>query len=268
LWITQHFTIRQLADLSGHSISKIRRIIEYWLEKPTPEIAQFHGVRYLVLDATYFHKDGCLMSLMNACDQTILSTLYVPRESFQWALPWLSKLKERALNPHAFTTDGERNIIRAIRQTWPAVTIQRCLYHIQHEGCRWLRSYPATEAGKALRRLLLTLPQIRSVKERNAFIGHYKGWLDKHRDFVVSLSNSIKANYDLKRTISMLTNAIPNMFHYLMDPHIHTTTNALEGWHSRIKRAYRQHAGLSQRHKIQFLKWFSHYENQQKTNNF
>src|SRR6266705_4528711 len=40
-----------------------------------------------------------------------------------------------------------------------------------------------------------------------------------------------------------------------------------KGWHSRIKRAYRQHAGLSQRHKIQFLKWYSYFENQQKTNN-
>jgi len=54
---------------------------------------------------------------------------------------------------------------------------------------------------------------------------------------------------------------------FRMDPCIHATTNALEGWHSRIKRAYRQHAGLSQRHKIQFLKWYSYFENQQKTTN-
>ena len=43
-------------------------------------------------------------------------------------------------------------------------------------------------------------------------------------------------------TLTLMNNALPDMFHYLMDPCIHATTNALEGWHSRIKRAYRQHA--------------------------
>ena len=252
--------------MSGYSLSTVRRIILHWLEKPAPELGQLGNVTHVVLDGTYFHKDGCLMTLMNTCDQAILSTLYVPKESFAAALPWFTQLKDMALNPVAFTTDGERNIMRAIQQAWPTATIQRCLYHVQHEGCRWLRSYPTTEAGKALRQLLLSLSRIRSVKEQDVFITGYKRWLNRYRTFVLSLPNSIKADFDLKRTMTMLTNAMPNMFHYLMDPHIHATTNALEGWHSRIKRAYRQHAGLSQRHKIQFLKWFSYYENQQKTN--
>ena len=78
----------------------------------------------------------------------------------------------------------------------------------------------------------------------------------------------LKKTLPFLHSVTLLNNAMPNMFHYLMDPNIHSTTNALEGWHSQIKRAYRQHAGLSQRHKIQFLKWFSCFKNQQKTNNF
>ena len=91
--------------------------------------------------------------------------------------------------------------------------------------------------------------------------------MGRHRAFVLALPMQRKVNFDLKRTLALINNALPDMFHYLMDPGIHATTNALEGWHSRIKRAYRQHAGLSQRHKIQFLKWYSYFENQQKTNN-
>ena len=207
------------------------------------------------------------MTLMDATTQMTLSNLYVPKEGFQSTFGWLASLKKRGLDPVAFTTDGERSALRAIAGLWPVIRIQRCLYHIQHEGCRWLRTYPNTQAGKELRRLLLSLTGVRSVKERNQFVASYKAWLGRHRDFVLSLPMNVKSNFDLKRAITLINNALPDMFHYLMDPLIHSTTNALEGWHSRIKRAYRQHAGLSQRHKIQFLKWYSYFENQQKINN-
>lgn len=267
LWVTENYSIRHLASVSGYSSSKLKRIKSYWLEKSPPELQNLDRCKYMIMDGTYFHKDGCLLTLMNGPDQKILSDRYTSKESFLTVFPWLQGLKDRALEPHAFTTDGERSTLRAIRALWPDVITQRCLYHIQHEGCRWLRTYPKTTAGKTLRALLLTLTEIRSVKERDQFVSAYKAWLDQYQPFVLSLPMHIKANFDLRRTITLINNALPNMFHYLMNPLIHSTTNALEGWHSRIKRAYRQHAGLIQRHKIQFLKWFSFYENQQKINN-
>jgi transposase-like protein len=221
----------------------------------------------MILDGTYFHQDGCLLTLMNAPDQRILSTLYTSKEGFHAGFSWLRNVKARALEPLAFTVDGERSTLRAIHLLWPQITVQRCLYHLQHEGCRWLRTYPKTAAAQKLRNLLLRLTGIRSIKERNQWIADYQAWLAQFEPFVLSLPRYIKANLDLKRTIRLINNALPNMFHYLMDPLIPSTTNALEGWHSRIKRAYRQHSGLIQRHKIQFLKWFSFYENQQKINN-
>ena len=263
----EHYSIRQLSNLSGHSVSKLERIKDDWLKQSPLRRKNLSPFKHLVLDGTYFHKDGCLMTLMDATTQMTLSNLYVPKEGFWSTLRWLSDLKKRGLDPLAITTDGERFTLKAIAAIWPQATTQRCLYHLQHEGCRWLRTYPKTEAGRTLRNLLLTLPRIRSVKERNNFVSAYKNWLGQYRSFVLALPMNVKANHDLKRTITLINNALPNMFHYLMDPLIHSTTNALEGWHSRVKRAYRQHAGLSQRHKIHFLKWYSYLENQQKTNN-
>lgn len=132
---------------------------------------------------------------------------------------------------------------------------------------RWLRSYPKTDAGKTLRALLAQLFIIKSVKERNLFMTSFKNWLYTYRNFVLSLPMNVKANFDLKRTISLVQNALPDMFHYLMDSRIPSTSNALEGFFSRVKFAYRQHRGLSQLNKIRFLKWYCYYENQQKTNN-
>jgi hypothetical protein len=267
LWVIENYSIEQLARLSGHSVSKLGRIKDYWLDQPPPELDDFRLFKCGILDGTYFHKDGCLVTLMNAPDQRTLSNLYVPKEVFDSIFHWLSHLKEKNLTLFAITTDGERSTIRAIKSLWPQITIQRCLYHIQHEGCRWLRSYPPTSAGRQLRKLLLGLTAIKSVKQQNDFLSAYKFWLHQHQHVVLALPMKVKVNYDLKRTISLINNALPDMFHYLMNPMIHSTTNALEGWHSRVKRAYRQHPGLTQRHKIQFLKWYSYFENQQKTNN-
>ncbi|MCX6338307.1 MAG: transposase [Candidatus Aureabacteria bacterium] len=259
--------MRQLVMHSGFSRAKLHRIKNYWLNQTPNEIQDLSSYKHVILDGTYFHKDGCLVTMMSANPPMILSNLYVPKEGFTALYRWFLSLKARGLDLLAITSDGERSTLRAIDKAWPYAKIQRCLYHIQHEGCRWLRSYPNTQPGKELRQLLLTLTRIKSVKEQNEFIHAYKAWLARHWPFVLSLPMNIKANVDLKRTITLLNNALPNMFHYLMDPCIHATTNALEGWHSRIKRAYRQHAGMRQIHKIQFLRWFSWFKNQQKTNN-
>jgi hypothetical protein len=177
IWVTENYSVHQVSKLSGYSFSKIKRIKNYWLEKCPPENRDLSPFKYLIFDGTYFHKDGCLMTLMHAVDQRIISDCYVPKEGFKSALRWFTDLKARGLDPLVITTDGEQSIIRAINLIWPHAIIQRCLYHIQHEGSRWLRTYPKTLAGKELKNLLLGLTSIRSIKERNSFIANYKQWL-------------------------------------------------------------------------------------------
>jgi len=159
--------------------------------------------------------------------------------------------------------DGERSVMRAIGLIWPHTKIQRCLYHIQREGMRWLRTYPITVAGKELRRLLCTLCCIKTIKERNQFIRNYKSWVNKYKDFVRSLPITTVAYKDLKRTMVLINNALPDMFHYLKEPSVPATTNAMESFYSRIKADYRRHRGLSQKHKIHYLQWYCYFKNQQ-----
>lgn len=198
---------------------------------------------------------------MNAPNQKIVSHIYSNKEGYKSVYPWFQDLKRKGLNPSYISMDGERNVMRAIQEIWPSTTIQRCLYHIQREGMRWLRTYPKTEAGKELRFLLSTLCFIDSVKERDRFIQNFQNWLNKHLKFVHSLPRNIVAFKDLKRTISLIQNAQPNMFHYLKDPRVHKTTNALESFYSRLKSDYRRHRGLTQKRKIKYLTWYCHFKN-------
>jgi hypothetical protein len=218
----------------------------------------------MIYDATYFHKDGCLLNLMDAIDQRIISHIYVKKESYLEAYPWFSSLKRQGLNPEYITTDGEQFTIRALRQVWPGAKLQRCLYHIQHEGMRWLRTYPKTEAGKQLRKLLSTLCNIKTVKERDLFIRDYRFWFTRYQEFLGSLPKSIIAFKDLQRTIVLINNALPDMFYYLDDANICSTTNALEGFHSRLKSDYQRHRGLSKEHRINYIHWYCYLKNQLK----
>lgn len=200
------------------------------------------------------------MNLMTPT-QKILGYHYADKESYANVYPWFLSLKERGLNPLSVTMDGHLKVIEAIKTVWPKTTIQRCLYHIQRQGLMWLRTYPKTGAGKELRGLLLTLCSIRSVKERNNFIQTYEAWLFKYQSFVKALPRTSVAFTDLKRTVRLITNALPDMFHYLNHPGIPATTNLLESFYSRLKADYRRHRGLSQKNRIQYLKWYCYFKN-------
>ena len=186
-----------------------------------------------------------IFTKMDATNQKIISHIYVQKESFKDAFTWFISLKRQGLNPVFITTDGEQSITRAMRVVWPGVKLQRCLYHLQHEGMRWLRTYPKTDAGKELRAILSKLSVIKTFQERDKFIQAYINWVHKYEAFVLSLPRTEVAYKDLRRTMVLINNALPDMFHYLTSTNVYSTTNALEGFHSRLKTDYQRHRGLT-----------------------
>lgn len=253
--------MRRLSVLSGYSSAKLQGIKNYWLVRMPKEKWDYAAVQYMVYDATYFHKEGCLLNLMDATSKRIIAHLYVHKESFGEAYPWFLDLRYQGLSPAFITTDGERSILRAMNLVWPQASKQRCLYHLQHEGMRWLRTYPKTEAGKVLRSMLSNLCSIRTAREKEGFIDSYRNWANKYRDSVIIASGSTIASKDLKRTMVLINNALPDMFYYLEDKRVQPTTNALEGFHSRLKESYRRHRGLCKVHRTQFISWYCYFEN-------
>jgi transposase-like protein len=198
---------------------------------------------------------------MNATNQKIIAHTYVRKESFEDSYNWFMNLKRQGLDPVFVTTDGERSIIRAMKLVWPNVKLQRCLYHLQREGMRWLRTYPKTEAGKELRNILSKLSMIKAIQERDTFVRIYDNWIKKYGSSVLSLPHTTVAYKDLQRTLVLLNNALPDMFHYLANSNVNATTNALEGFHSRLKADYRRHRGLTKEHRIQYIRWYCYYQN-------
>ncbi len=268
LWVAESFSIRQLCKISSHSASTLQRIKNYWLAKNPTETIHLCDYSYLLLDGTYFHKDGCCVCFKCAITKIVVTHIFIKKEGYYCLIDWFQKLKTDGLNPIVIILDGEKSVLRAIREVWPWVITQRCLYHIQREGMRWLRSKPKTLAGKELRALLKSVCFIDTFKDQIYFMQHYQAWLRKHKEFVKQLPKDVVAYKDLKKTMTLINNALPDMFHYLEYLEIPRTTNAIEGLYSNLKSDYNRHRGLSRQHRIQYLKWYFYFKNQAINNNF
>jgi len=151
--------VRQLATLSGHSPSKIKRIIRLWLGRCPPQEADIADSKYLLYDGTYFHKEGCLISLMDAQSQETIAHIWAEGEGYETAREWFRRLREKGLYPLYITMDGERFVMRAIAEIWPEAKIQRC------------------DGRQAFFRFLLPHPRMLPMEERlvEAQWGHSNG---------------------------------------------------------------------------------------------
>lgn len=59
----------------------------------------------------------------------------------------------------------------------------------------------------------------------------------------------------------LIKNALPDMFHFLNEPDLPSTTNLIEGLYSRLKPDYGRHRGLTEQNKRQYLKWYCFLKN-------
>lgn len=263
LWVTEGFSVRQLSYISGHSKSKLKQIKNYWLNQEPPALSQrlISQAKYILFDGTYFHKNGCMVVFVDSVNKNHIHYAYIKKEGYYTVYPLLEYLREQGLNPAVFTLDGHAQVINAIRTVWPDITIQRCLFHIKNQGLMWIRYRPKTEAACQLKTMLYGITNIKTVEDRDSLVHRFQLWTEQYKDFIAQLPKDSVANKDLKKTASLIRNALPNMFHYIEDRNIAPTTNYLESYFSQLKHHYRCHRGLTEQHKIQYLKWYCFFKN-------
>lgn len=254
-WVTEGYSIRQLACQCHWSQGKLRQVKDTWLATAPPRRATaWCTYRHLVFDGTYFHHTACLIVLY--ANGEILASQLVVREDYQTTVIWLRSLKAAGLNPVSVTMDGNTQVIRALCEVWPLIVIQRCLFHVKHQAEMWLRRPPKRPVAKDLKQVLRPLCRITTQAERNAFLARYNAWRVTYATELTVLSSKDKVEGDLIRAYRSIDHALPDMFHYLDDPRIPYTTNGLEGYFSRLKMHYRDHRGLRAHHLAAYLAWY------------
>jgi hypothetical protein len=256
-WIKEGYSVRQLSSISGYHPDKLRDIIHANLVLSAPVCTDFAECHHLLCDGTFIEgrKHG-LFVVMGAGSNKVVAGKYDVKEKQSDLIQYFGDLKTQGMNPLSFTTDGSPAILKALRTVWPSVVIQRCMVHIQRQGLMWCRAKPKRIEAVKLRLLFLQVTDIRSKKTAEEFLQAFMAWDNQYgqRLFLGNTTGWVVS--DLIRARSMLLNALPNMFHSLVNPNIPNTTNALEGYFSRLKAKYRQHRGLSSNKRNDYFKWY------------
>ncbi len=182
----------------------------------------------------------------------------VKRENYINYVLDLKLLKQSGLNIVSITSDGQKGLIKAINQVFPNIVHQRCVIHIQRMSLIYLTRFPKTEAEITLRYWVRKLHEIDSYTKQDYWIEQFNGWCDEYDSFLKEKSESLSGRrwYThrlLRRTRTLIKNALPNMFHYLDNPQIPKSTNGLESRFSYLKNNLAIHRGLSKKHRKSFI---------------
>ena len=211
----------------------------------------------MIFDGTFLHRPVSIVALMDAKTNMIISGEHDVRENSSMQLTvFMSPLKERGLGPLSCTTDGNPQAMRVIKTMWPDIVIQRCLVHIQRQGLSWCRTYPKTGYARKLRDIFRDVTYIYTKEDRDRFLRKLNAWEEKYGSYIAQKPERGRVFSDIKKARSMLLKALPDMFHYLQDPSIPSSTNGLEGYFSRLKGHYRHHRGLKPEKRHRYFDWY------------
>ena len=265
-WILERQTYKTLSRDSGLSISTLKRIFYALLEQsPQVKILKRSSV-HLRMDATYFQQ-FCLLCYQDHKDGYTQLIRFTDGEHYQEIKEDLDNLIRLGVQIESVTTDGHKSILKAIKKSLPSVLVQRCLVHIQRMCLLWLTRFPKHLAAIELRRLVLMLLYIKTNNDRLYWIKKLIHWYEQHKNYLQEKTYNEKTGrywYThklVRRSYFTIKGALPNMFHYLSNPQIPSSTNGIEGFFGHLKNHLDLHRGLTVKNRINFIKWYVYLSN-------
>lgn len=257
--------MKELSKESGKSIKTLQRLFEKYLDNPPRFKPRINDKCHLVIDGTYFKNNFCVLHYFDNDLNHLQYFRIVERENYYDYLTDLEFLKQLGLTIISITSDGQKGLIKAINDVYPNVIHQRCIIHIRRMSLAYLTRFPKTEAGIELRFLARILHRIKSNNDKNLWIELFNEWCDKYDGFLKEKSISLSGrkwytHKMLRRTRSLIKNALPNTFHYLDDPGIPKSTNGLETRFSYLKNSLKIHRGLSKKNRKSFIVWYNYFK--------
>ncbi|KXK41245.1 MAG: Transposase, Mutator family [Bacteroidetes bacterium OLB11] len=265
-WVLERQTFKTLCRESGYSKDTLQRTFYTLLERaPKIKIIKREKVN-LRMDATYFSQ-FCLVAYQDDFDGYTQLIRFTDGEHFEEIKEDIDNLIRLGIQIESITSDGHKSVLKAIKKSAPDIVVQRCLVHIQRMCLVWLTRYPKHSSGQELRRLVLLLLKIKTENDKLFWIQELEHWYNRHKDYISEKTfNEQTGRYWYKhklvrRSYFTIKRALPNMFHYLQNPKIPSTTNGIEGYFSHLKNHLDIHRGLSLKNRINFIKWYIYFSN-------
>ena len=244
-------TIREISKSLGVGEMTVKRRLQSmrigW--KP-PVLRGRHGIIHI--DATYFGRNNGVIVALESSGEV----LYVKCIKHERILDYTEAVE--ALVSQGYGVDGI--VIDGIQQLFSVLSrypIQMCQYHMAAIIRRKLTQNPRTTAGKDLKALMRTLPEVNDGKFSDAF----DEWQRKHASFlkektVCEDGRWIYTHKRLRSAAQSLRFYMPYLFTHLTMPGMPNTNNKIEGVFSDLKRNLRNHSGISNANREKFIYGF------------
>lgn len=265
-WVLERQTYRSLQRDSGLSKDTLQKLFYRFLNDAPLTPLIHHDNIHLRVDATYFKK-FCVVCYQDDSISYTQLFRFSDAERYEEIKEDLINLLHLGLHINSITCDGHKATLKAIKKVMPGVIVQRCLVHIQRMCLLWLTARPAYDAGKQLRELVLLIHQIKTYNDKQFFIQQLLLWEQQFNDFLKQKSyKPLTGRYWythrlIRRSFFTMKRALPNMFHYLDNAAIPKTTNGIESYFGHLKNHLDLHRGLTQKNRINFIKWYIYFRN-------
>lgn len=254
--------VAQLVKTSGKSKNTLLRLGYAYLDQPPRLIPRVNPHAYLVVDATWFGRENCLLVYWDTGLKKVQWWRYTQRkEATEEIIEDLENLQQAGVILAAVTSDGAPGIKAALSWLYPDIPHQRCLVHLQRLAGAWLTQRPKTMAGIRLKQLADRLSRVGSYADRCLWRQEFIFWCNRYFRLLKQRSHTPNGHWwythrNLRKTRRLFVKALPDMWHFLEDRRIPKDTNGLEGRWSSLKQHYRQHRGLSKQRRVNYLNWY------------
>lgn len=263
-WVTGKSTVTEAAAPAGVTRRTACRWFEsFWKDPPRAEGRIFS--RVLVVDGvSVVKRETVALLASDPGPPEPVGWSFADRECFEAWRQFLMGLRKRGADPECVVSDGQKGLLKAVREVFPDATTQRCVVHVHRQAMAWLTRNPRTEAGRELRPVVSALLLVRTPGQRDAWLDSLRGWELKHGDFLKERTHGESGwwytHRKLRAVRSLLRNAAPDLFRYVENPSVPRTSNHVEGGlNSRIKELLRSHRGISKNQRLALVCWYMHF---------
>lgn len=246
------------AEMDGTATGRTFRRETAWCWALEPRLPPATEIHHAVLVDGFWVSGWCLLIALSDTGRVL---------AWQWSggesvAAWKALLEQVAA-PGILVSDGGTGIPTALKSVWKETKHQRCLFHVQMRVSRHLTRTPRTDAGKALRGLVMKLSSIDDEDTAIEWQIMLDDWwrtfghLTKER---TRFSNGqLGYTHDRLRKAWQLVHGVVRhgtLFTYITYGNPRTTSPLEGGINSQIRDVLRRHRGLSEEHQKRAVEWF------------
>lgn len=242
---------------------------DFWVEEIQSKNFSISG-KVIIIDG-YVVEQGCILLLVKTVSKVVFWT-FVNRETY---FSWKTCLASLKGHPEVIVCDGQKGMLKAIKELFPRVIIQRCHFHILQRNRILLTRNPETLAAQEFKKIVGNIPKIVGRDSLKIWLKDYLFWLKKYdsylkeksyyefdkeyiyKNFINGRRKWFYTHKKLRGAVYQIKKALPNLFCYLNDKNIPKTTNHVEGGiNSQLKFLLRLHRGLSVEKRKYLISYF------------